>query len=55
MHSKAKVDHIINICITHKTSRVMLMEAVAFKEKSEALEEIRNYRGRRGMHLSSNL
>ena len=45
MHSKAKVDHIINVCITHKTSRVMLMEAVAFKEKSEALEELRTMEG----------
>src|SRR5665648_422983 len=45
MHSKAKVDHVSNICITHKTARVMLMEAVAFKEKPEAFEELRNLEG----------
>jgi glutamyl-tRNA reductase len=41
MHSTAKVDHIINVRITHKTARVPLMEAVAFKEKVEALADLR--------------
>ena len=41
MHSSAKVDHVINVRITHKTARVPLMEAVAFKEKTQALAEIR--------------
>jgi glutamyl-tRNA reductase len=40
MHSSAKTDHVINVRITHKTARVMLMEAVAFKEKSQALAEL---------------
>jgi glutamyl-tRNA reductase len=41
MHSSAKVDNIINVRITHKTARVPLMEAVAFKDKKQALTEIR--------------
>ncbi len=41
MQTSAKVDHILNVRITHKTARVMLMEAVAFKEKSQALAELR--------------
>ena len=41
MHSSAKIDHIINARITHRTARVPLMEAVAFKEKERALAEIR--------------
>jgi glutamyl-tRNA reductase len=40
MHSSAKTDHILNVRITHKTARVMLMEAVAFKEKTQALAEL---------------
>lgn len=40
MHSSAKNDHVLNVRITHKTARVMLMEAVAFKEKSQALAEL---------------
>ena len=40
MHSSAKIDRVINVRITHKTSRVPLMEAVAFKEKEKALAEI---------------
>ena len=41
MHSSAKIDHVINVRITHKTARVPLMEAVAFKDKEKALAEIR--------------
>ena len=41
MLSSAKIDHVINVRITHKTARVPLMEAVAFKEKEKALAEIR--------------
>ena len=40
MLSSAKVDHVINVRITHKTAHVPLMEAVAFKEKEKALAEI---------------
>ena len=40
MHSSLKVDHVINVRITHKTARVPLMEAVAFKEKEKALAEV---------------
>jgi glutamyl-tRNA reductase len=40
MHSSAKIDHVINVRITHKTARVPLMEAVAFKDKEKALAEI---------------
>jgi len=36
MHSSAKTDHTLNVRITHKTARVPLMEAVAFKDKSSA-------------------
>ena len=42
MHSSAKTDHTINVRITHKTARVPLMEAVAFKEKEKGLAEIRS-------------
>jgi glutamyl-tRNA reductase len=42
MHSSAKTDHIINVRITHKTARVPLMEAVAFKDKENALVEVRS-------------
>ena len=47
MHSSAKDNHvsarninIINVRITHKTARVPLMEAVAFKDKEGALKAI---------------
>ena len=42
MHSSAKVDHTINVRITHKTAHVPLMEAVAFKEKEKGLAKIRS-------------
>jgi glutamyl-tRNA reductase len=42
MYSSAKPDHVINVRITHKTARVPLMEAVAFKDKKDALAEIRS-------------
>jgi len=42
MHSSAKTDHVINVRITHKTARVPLMEAVAFKDKEKAFAEIRS-------------
>ena len=42
MHSSAKTDHVINVRITHKTARVPLMEAVAFKEKEAALAELKS-------------
>jgi len=41
MLSSAKIDHVINVRITHKTAHVPLMEAVAFKEKQQGLAEIR--------------
>ena len=41
MQSALKVDHVINLRVTHKTARVMLLEAVAFKDKTQALEELR--------------
>ncbi len=40
MHSSAKIDHTINVRMTHKTAHVPLMEAVAFKNKETALAEI---------------
>jgi len=40
MHSSAKIDHTINVRMTHKTAHVPLMEAVAFKDKEIALAEI---------------
>jgi len=40
MHSSAKNINIINVRITHKTARVPLMEAVAFKDKRDALKAI---------------
>jgi glutamyl-tRNA reductase len=40
MHCSAKTDHTLNVRITHKTARVPLMEAVAFKEKQSALAEV---------------
>ncbi len=45
MHSSAKTDHTLNVRITHKTARVPLMEAVAFKDKGKALAEIRSVEG----------
>jgi glutamyl-tRNA reductase len=36
-----KTDHIVNVRITHKTARVPLMEAVVFKDKTQALSELR--------------
>jgi len=42
MHSSAKIDHVINVRITHKIARVPLMEAVAFKDNEKALAEIRS-------------
>ncbi len=42
MHSSAKTDHVVNVRITHKTARVPLMEAVAFKDKEKALAEVRS-------------
>ncbi len=40
MHPPLKVDHAINIRITHKTAHVPLMEAVAFKDKPQALADL---------------
>ncbi len=45
MHSSAKTDHTLNVRITHKTARVPLMEAVAFKEKEQALADIQALEG----------
>ncbi|XHH09251.1 MAG: glutamyl-tRNA reductase [Candidatus Bathyarchaeia archaeon] len=42
MHASAKTDHVINIRVTHKTARVPLMEALVFKDKPEALAELRS-------------
>lgn len=42
MHSSAKNIHIINVRITHKTARVPLIEAVAFKDTRSALKAIRS-------------
>ena len=42
MHSSAKNINIINVRITHKTARVPLMEAVAFKDTRSALKAIRS-------------
>jgi glutamyl-tRNA reductase len=41
MHSSVKIDHVINVGMTHKTARVPLMEAVAFKDKQNGLAEVR--------------
>ena len=41
MHSSTKTDHVVNVRITHKTARVPLMEAVVFKDKVQALAELR--------------
>jgi glutamyl-tRNA reductase len=42
MHSSAKKINIINVRITHKTARVPLMEAVAFKDTRSALKTVRS-------------
>jgi len=42
MHSSAKNINIINVRITHKTARVPLIEAVAFKDTRSALKAIRS-------------
>jgi glutamyl-tRNA reductase len=42
MHSSAKNINIINVRITHKTARVPLIEAVAFKDKRNALKTLRS-------------
>jgi glutamyl-tRNA reductase len=41
MHSSAKIDHVINVRVTHKTAHIPLMEAVAFKDKPRGLSEIK--------------
>jgi len=45
MHSSLKADHVINLRVTHKTARVMLLEAVAFKEKTQAFQELKAISG----------
>jgi glutamyl-tRNA reductase len=40
MHSSAQTIHIINVRLTHKTTNVPLLEAVAFKDKVVALAEL---------------
>ena len=45
MKASRKVDHVLNIRITHKTARVPLMEAVAFQDKTQALTELRKIEG----------
>lgn len=45
MNASLKVDHVLNVRITHKTARVPLMEAVAFKDKSQALTGLRALEG----------
>ena len=45
MQSSAKREHVLNVRITHKTARVPLMEAVAFKEKPQALAQLRAIKG----------
>jgi glutamyl-tRNA reductase len=42
MHSPAENIDVVNVRITHKKARVPLMEAVAFKDKRNALIEIRS-------------
>ncbi|MCP8313386.1 MAG: glutamyl-tRNA reductase [archaeon] len=42
MHSSTGNINIVNVRITHKKSRVTLMEAVAFKDRKGALTEIRS-------------
>lgn len=45
MNASRKVDHVLNVRITHKTARVPLMEAVAFQDKTQALTELRKING----------
>lgn len=45
MHPSLKIDHVINVRITHRTAHVPLMEAVAFKDKSQAFNELRVIEG----------
>jgi glutamyl-tRNA reductase len=45
MNASAKVDHVLNVRITHKTARISLMEAVAFKDKTQALKELQTLGG----------
>ncbi len=45
MTFSAKEDHVLNVRITHKTARVMQMETVAFKEKTQALNELKTIEG----------
>jgi glutamyl-tRNA reductase len=45
MNVSVKVDHVLNIRLTHKTARVPLMEAAAFKNKTQALTELRSIEG----------
>ncbi|MCW4047606.1 MAG: glutamyl-tRNA reductase [Candidatus Bathyarchaeota archaeon] len=42
MHSSAKNINIVNVRITHKTARVPLIEAVAFRDTRSALKAIRS-------------
>ncbi|MCW4044387.1 MAG: glutamyl-tRNA reductase [Candidatus Bathyarchaeota archaeon] len=42
MYSSARNISIINVRITHKTARVPLLEAVAFKDKTNALKALRS-------------
>jgi glutamyl-tRNA reductase len=45
MNASRKVDHVLNVRITHKTARVPLMEAVAYQDKTQALTELRTIEG----------
>jgi len=45
MNVSYKADHILNVRITHKTARVFLMEAVSFKNKTQALTELKSLEG----------
>ena len=45
MHPSVKTGHIVNVRMTHKTANVPLMEAVAFKEKNQALIELQAIKG----------
>jgi glutamyl-tRNA reductase len=45
MNASYKADHILNVRITHKTARVALMEALAFKDKTQALTELKSLEG----------
>src|SRR3989337_4135954 len=42
MRSSVENIDVVNVRITHKTADVPLLEAVAFKEKRDALNEIRS-------------